>query len=417
MKKNLLYLLMAVFALNFISCKDDDNSPIIPAEDLNMTFGTDENTVLNLNYSNSPISGKQVKFNTKDNKTATLTLLDVIPGQSETIINNIQLVEGENEYTFNGNSAMTKATAGSIAYSGSIKKGELNLKLNVTMPDPKGWAGTYSLEKYTENAASGAIYFSWAGPDESLTTMYGQMFRTLGSMLLPQLLHSITLEADGNIRAEYYTGPIQADQEQMMGILMKLFMFNTAPDVETMAAFQPTGEYQKSSSNLAYWFEKEGQLYVKLNISAIIAQAMSDNSSTEDNETLINLINGVLNGTPAQIKQLLGTALDIDLSTISDATFAMLLDWVKNGIPMNVNNAEGHTYIFLNKTAFNPLMVEAVENPDAPGFNSDMIQLFMILTQAGIIPQDAQAAVLLLINLPGNWEATTTFNLGLDLKK
>ena len=145
MKKNLLYLLMAVFALNFISCKDDDNSPIIPAEDLNMTFGTDENTVLNLNYSNSPISGKQVKFNTKDNKTATLTLLDVIPGQSETIINNIQLVEGENEYTFNGNSAMTKATAGSIAYSGSIKKGELNLKLNVTMPDPKGWAGTYSL--------------------------------------------------------------------------------------------------------------------------------------------------------------------------------------------------------------------------------------------------------------------------------
>ena len=91
MKNRFLWLLILGVAL-FTACSDDDDKPLIAPSDLNTTFGEGE-TTLNMTYGGAALIGKQVKFSTTNSKTATLTLTDVIPGQAETTIDDIQLVE------------------------------------------------------------------------------------------------------------------------------------------------------------------------------------------------------------------------------------------------------------------------------------------------------------------------------------
>ena len=94
MKKNLLLLLMVIFTINFTSCKDDDDyTPLIPPSDINVTYGSDNNNKLNLSYSDVTLSGKQVKFATTDGRTASLTLMDILPGKAEATVENIALTE------------------------------------------------------------------------------------------------------------------------------------------------------------------------------------------------------------------------------------------------------------------------------------------------------------------------------------
>lgn len=115
----------------FAACNNDDETPLISPTDLNTTFGADAESKLTLTYSETPLAGKQVQFNTTDSKTATLTLKDVIPGETETVITDIQLVEGEGQYTFNGSSTTTRTAGIVVAYAGTVKKGELTLNLSV----------------------------------------------------------------------------------------------------------------------------------------------------------------------------------------------------------------------------------------------------------------------------------------------
>mgnify|MGYP000276062503 FL=1 len=106
------------------------------------------------------------------------------------------------------------------------------------------------------------------------------------------------------------------------------------------------------------------------------------------------------------------------MSSISDETFEMLLGWVNNGIPLNVKTTDkGHTYIYLDKTAFDPIMVDKEMSADSSdfGYGSDLFKLWKIMMDVKIIPEDAAAAIILLIGLPQNWPSTTGFDLGLDL--
>lgn len=425
MKKNLLFLLMAVFASTFIGCSDDDD-PMIPPTDLTATFGGDTENKLVINYSDSPISGKQVKFETKDSKTASITLIDVIPGKTEAVIDNIKLTEAEGEYIFTGSSTVTRATDYTVAYSGSIKKGELTLNLNVTMPDPKKWAKTYTLADYElgtitmgedkmENmVVASALHSKWEIEDEWGNIVFPMLARTIGGLVVPQVLKSVTLQSDGNITAEYSSGSIALDPSILMGLVFG----GPAPTEDYVKSLIPTSGWLTSPKDLAYWFEKDDKLYVKLNVPAIVAQAMSDNNS-EGNETLANIISNVLDGDAATIKNLLTQFTGLDFSQISNASFEMLLSWVKNGIPLNVASTDnGHTHIYLDKTAFDPIFTDREFSPDDKEFGtkSDLIKLWGLLLEAKIIPSDAAIAIVLLAPIPQNWHNTTGFELGLDLK-
>ena len=412
MKNRFLWLLILGVAL-FTACSDDDDKPLIAPSDLNTTFGEGE-TTLNMTYGGAALIGKQVKFSTTNSKTATLTLTDVIPGQAETTIDDIQLVEDNDKYTFEGTTSISRSTAsqGSIAYNGSVKKGELTLNLTVTMPDSQGWAKAYKLGDYTTVAsgkklavATGAAYVNYVitedGEDDNTS---GILFRNILCPMLPQVLQSITLESDGNVRANYVTGnEIQFDMKWALA---------SAPTEDALAQFIPTEGWIQSPKNLAYWFEKDGKLYLKLDIPAIIAQA---GGSAED-ATISTIINTILNENVATIKALLEGVLP-GISEISDVTFTMLLDWVKNGIPLNVKIVSEHTYLYLDRAAFDPIMIDNETPKDNYGYGqkADLMKLLMAMIKADLIPTDYQGAASLVLEMCQNWPNTSSFDLGLDL--
>lgn len=416
MKKNLLYVLALMATMTFFTACNDDDDPMISPSDLNMTFGSSENAQLTLNYGNALLTGKQVKFETTDSQTATLTLADIIPGEPQTIINNIQLVEGQDEYTFSGHTTVTRASATNIEYSGSIKKGALTLNLDVTMSDPNQWSKTYGLAELTlgdldygaakprpDVPIAGALYLSWSAPAASgmdLGKTNAVAYRGILGAILPQVLKSISLEPDGNISADYSSDAVEFDMSMINSLSAAM-----------IAELVSKKTWQSSPKNLAFWFEKDGKLYVKLNISAIIAQAMSDKGQTSENGTSTKSTGST--GTADQIRALL-RSLGIDMNT-SDKTLITLLDWVSNGIPLNVEVKDGHTYIYLNKEELDMIFASPVSSDEDPQYyeKSDFCQIINAFSSK--IPAEYAGMIGMVNQIPMQWPNTKEFSLGLDL--
>ncbi|WP_455592046.1 DUF4925 domain-containing protein [Bacteroides sp.] len=378
-------------------------------------IGTYSGNTLALSYGDGILTGKEVIFDATDGDNVSLLLKDVIPGEKETTLTGASITANR----FSGTSTTTNAT---VEYTGSRENKVLTLKLNVKMNDPKGWAKAYTLGEYTvgtldidgspmsDAVLTSSLYSKWGVEDLYYSSFFPMVFRTIGGMILPQVLQSITLEADGNVYAKYSPNSITFDPNWAMGLIFG----GGAPGPDVLNKLIPTDGWQQSPINLAYWFAKDGNLYLKLNIPAIVSQALGANNT----EALAPIIAQILSGDAATVKELIGSLLKVDVSSISDETFTMLLDWVNNGIPLNVKKADnGHTYIYLDKTAFDSIMVDNVYASDSDDFGagSDLFKLWMMLMQANIIPEDAGAAIILLIGMPQNWPSTTAFDLGLDL--
>ncbi|WP_278623965.1 DUF4925 domain-containing protein [Parabacteroides gordonii] len=407
MSKKLLYLLTLICSIClFTACGDDDEKK---EEEIDNSWeqvaGTYEGEKLALSYGETPLTGKKVTFSASSGTNGTLALTNVIPGEDATTISDIKVVKSE----FSGTATTTNAN---VEYTGSVKDEVMTLKLTVVMNDPNGWAKTYSLADYTtgtvegqEIVLTGGLYCNWVS--EGNGGAVAPMLRTIGSLLMPQVLKTVTLETDGNITASYHKGPIVFDQSVIMGLIMG----TPPPTAEEVKAMIPSDGWLDAPKNLAHWFVKDNKLYVKLNITAIISQVLGSDASG-----MSEIINSILQGDPATIKAMLSNLVPgLDLSSISDDTFEMLLNWTKNGIPMNVVTENGRTHMYLDKEALTPLMVDKTL-AETQGMNADIIKLWNLLVAAKVIPQEASAAFMILLNFPQNWPVTTEFGLGLDFK-
>ena len=431
MKKRLFYVCVLIIAtFTIAACSDDNNTPLIPAADLNTTFGSGE-AKLTMNYGGAAVVGKQVAFNTSDSKTATLTLKDVIPGEAETLISDIQLIEDKEEYTFEGTTTTTRTAGITISYSGAVKKGDLTLNLNVTMPNTQGWAKTYELgeltkgdEKYwiysrqglrppfkyilkeatrTETVIGSAGYvtiahtYPAAGTTAQDTinacniTTFTDKFRGALGCLLPQVLQTVTLESDGNITANYSSNPVSFEMSHLIDPQ------TTTP--EMVKALTDGRTWLQSPKNLAYWFEKDNKLYIKLNIAAIVSQSMG-------NDALSGIISTVLSSDVATIKNLL-KGLDTDITKLlvnmDDRTFSQILDWIKNGIPVKVSKANGHTHFYLDREVLDPIMKES--------------PIWLPIIEPMIPQESLSMAMSTINNILLGYAYTSKFELGLDLKQ
>ena len=159
----------------------------------------------------------------------------------------------------------------------------------------------------------------------------------------------------------------------------------------------------QSPADLASWSEQSGKLKVKLNVDAIIKQALED-SGNSDNSEIGSLVSSLL-GDAHQLKAILN-AMGAD---VSDLTINTLLDWVKNGVPLNVKTENGHTYIYLDKGQLDMLFKAGTDG------TSDFSKLMKAFSS--FIPQDYQMVVNMLNMIPNNWEVTEVFSIGLDLTK
>ena len=435
-------LLVACAAFFFTSCEETYNDKLFWPGELSQEYGSYiKPSTLDLTYSGEKLVGS-VSFITEDSKKGTLTLNDVIPGEKETSFR-VDLLEKEDNYTFSGETV--SAAGATVTYTGAITPKTMKLDLNVTMPQSQ-WMNSYLLSELTRGRGKDVVrnqetgQYEWGEADNQLLTaaLYtdmdlemvkdaGSLYATvstlikgMGGYLLPQLLRNVNLESDGNITAEYTTDEMQLgeqkfseinmdDPESMqqvsMFIMMKL-MFNTL-SAEDIAAATQGRAYAPSPRGLAHWYVKNDLLYVKLNLPAIISQAMQGQGKTVDGNLIAGIADAILKANPFLLKTLLGAvneSLDNSLlsmiANMDYQSFQMFFSWIKEGIPMHIEKVNGHTHIYLDRAALSPIIA----------FIPNLQPVMEGIPNFGPMLYDSY-----LVPLYDNWSIITKLDLGLDL--
>ena len=391
-----------------------------------LNLGTYTGATLTLTYSDVDMMGATVYY-TLSGTTPVLTLVNIVPGESSVSIESVYTDQ-------NGAFSGTATTSGGakVEYDGTVNvTNGMTLALNVTMPDKLQLGGTYgwaeienagSYEGQTGLPSSSGCYVdvvddngSAGGDNSSL----GFIVRPLLGGILPQVLRSVTFAADGNIRADYSSASVAiplADEydlndqtQQMMWLLGVMSGGFTQEKLDAMLVHK----YQSSPANLAHWFIKDGKLNVKLNVAAIVSQALADNGMT--GVDLSNIIDQVLDTNAQGLRELLTSLapmmgnyadfVQLVVGKASDDTLNTLLGWVKNGIPLNIKTVDGHTRIYLNHDDLD-FVIQLLKDPEV----YDALKA-MLPTQA------QEGAAGFVFQLCNDWENLSTFNIGLDLIK
>lgn len=366
--KKLFYV--ACMALLLASCEKTYNDKLFWPREISQEYGSYiKPYTLDLTYSGEKLAGKTVNFKTEDSETGTLTLNDVIPGENTTPINDVQLNEsGEKDaYTFNGTS-VTK-TGAEVKYSGRITPKAMQLSLEVTMAHYGSVANTYVFPAYSHTTTeevtvrnSGASYVNITVKEESesikpIILQIKQMATNVLDVLFPYILKDLTLERNGLVTANYTTSSINFDE------IIEIANANKT-DAEFKSLLRQR-TYVPSPIGLAYWNQTDDNSFVlQLNIPAIISLITQNNGQEIDNQLIIGIGEALIKSDPVRLKlalSALNTVLNNQILTyilkVDDATFTMLMPWLKNGIPMEISQTtKDHTYIYFNKESLTPFV-------------------------------------------------------------
>ena len=294
MKIKSLNYLFIVFALTslFASCDDDDN---VSAFSVDQTVFTD-NAGLTLTYSGAPLLGKQVEYQPVANTnkarlviSGTPFALDdmpslpgcgIIPGESTTTLDVDLDIKGD-AATFKGT---TKQGASTIDYEGFVSADDLDLHINVTLPENELTGKTFYLYKPEKmNTDFDPLILDWSY-NESLGFDYdgdgkddvteNHAFNLFASMMtIPMIgeysvrdflygvLSSVTFLPDGNIQARYKDVPTDAN-------------------------------FQSSPINLAtYQFVEKGKIKLFLNTTMIdFVSSMPKSKASRADDILMNAL-------------------------------------------------------------------------------------------------------------------------------
>ena len=101
-----------------------------------------------------------------------------------------------------------------------------------------------------------------------------------------------------------------------------------------------------------------------MNIPAIISLITQNNGQEIDNQLIIGIGEALIKSDPVRLKlalSALNTVLNNQILTyilkVDDATFTMLMSWLKNGVPMEISQTtKDHTYIYFNKESLTPFV-------------------------------------------------------------
>lgn len=469
--RNLRELLFVACAVLFLtSCEETYNDKLFWPGEISREYGSYiKPYTLDLTYSGEKLIGKTVNFKTEDSETGTLTLNGIIPGETTTPINHIQLYENGEKgcYTFSGtNITMGGAT---VKYNGSITPKAMQLDLNVAIaqsqlvgsynfPDFKlgtkniianmklesGGYGYIWTEK-TNQITEGAGYFN-VGDDAELTKRSNKLFangRILQSALcyfLPQLLNNVTLQADGNITASYTTSSLQiedkklneidqkSDMSALMSFGMKIlgYMNQTIKKEDVDKAVNKSErKFNVSPINLATWAKVDNKVIIKLNLPSIISLVINKSGKEIDPALIGGITEAIAKTDPIKLKSLLGTLnaiidnqfIDFILKNIDDHTFKMLFNWIVEGIPLGVETADSHTYLFLTKESTAPLIAilpklkttvsDLITLPDPSDENFFNMYMLKSLIE-GYLGTGSDSFY-------DCWQAAETIHLGIDL--
>lgn len=361
---------VACVALCLSACEENYNDKLFWPGEISREYGSYiKPFTLDLTYSGEKLIGKTVTFKTEDSETGTLTLNGIIPGEINTPINNIRLIEnGEKDaYTFSGtNVTMSGAT---VKFVGSVTPKAMKLSLNVLVNNANNTAQAYKFPPYSRTYGnetvrnSGASYVNITAAEgaggEFLVAIIEAIATNLLDALLPHVLSSVTLEKDGNIQASYTTSPI--NMEEIMEIT------NSDLSTNEFQAIIAQRSYSDSPNGLAYWsIAGKNDLLVQVDVASIISLIAQNNGQTIDSQLIAGISEALFKSDPIRLKSILSTInLILDNKAISTLiqmdkeTFSTIFFWLKNGIPLKIDRSEGHTFIYVTKETITPIFIAA----------------------------------------------------------
>ena len=265
MMKNKFLVLMILGIVFITSCSDDDDKD--SPKDFNGIYSTTSTErVLDLRYSDAVFIGKSVDFNSADGKSATLKLQGVVPGESETVFSDVQLVENNSVYTF---VAENKNDVRTVALEGSIVKGKLTVDVDV---------------KFVQNELMkkwklSTVKMTWLPKDYYLvegklnTGGVATLLSLGGGMLLKQYLQDVAFLEDGNIVATY-NAAVATDENP-----------------------EPDADWRLSELNLAHYYVKDDICYVYPNVEMIMQQVEADKiGRSTGSDPMLSLLEQLLTG-------------------------------------------------------------------------------------------------------------------------
>lgn len=444
MKKNLFYLFALICSMGlFTACSDDDdntNWKKLPTQVI-----TSENLSLETNIPTS--SDASVKLAMANAQNGVLTLNKVVRGTDEVAVDVTVTEQPDGTFKFQGEKSITATTksAWQLLSSTSVKvSGTITLEGKATIAVSTAASGDIVKKyllcdaiHYADSKDRTNVYapgrLSWVSPygEGSNAGIAADNIATVGtnilSALMMQLLKDVEFKADGSIVANYAEEiNISMDQMIMAGM-------GSLPSTDGIT-------WKTSPANLAYWYVKGEQIYVVLNIPAIVSEAMKDAEGSEMTpESIMQIVEMVKGMSGADIKKLLGQLLagigkdnmlgKLDLSKIADSDIEKLIGYVTEGFPLSYKTSQleikkgeevvrtvNDLSIYLDKGLFDifmPAVYPMLPDLDTllKGMEIDMYgqkmplwSMIQLLTGLNSITE-----------IEGIWEATTKFNLGISL--
>jgi hypothetical protein len=242
-----------------------------------------------------------------------------------------------------------------------------------------------------------------------------------------ELLKDVEFKADGSIVANY-AEEINITMDQMISAGMGMM-----PSTDGI-------KWKTSPANLAYWYLKGEQIYVVLNIPAIVEEAMKDSeNSNMTSESIMNMVEMVKGMSGADIKKLLDPILKglgennilskLDISKIADSDIERLIGYITEGFPLNYKTSqleikEGEEVvrtvndisIYLDKSIFDifmPAIYPMLPDVDTllKGMEIDFYGQKMPLWPLLSTLTGLQS----MTEIEDIWKVTTVFNLGINL--
>lgn len=314
MKKKLLYLFTVLCTLSFFTACSDDDDPKDPTVlDVNTAYSGDK---LDLKYSDVQLLGKEVAFDTKDGKTATITMKGnsslgellgqlkstaatpamapgVIPGEITTTISNVPLILSGETYTFEGE--YTGASGVKATYSGEVQKDKLTMSVKATLP-ANDLTGNWAL-------AAQPLNLAWTAGDAMID---------LTSLNIPQITTPLPVSVVAPMLGSMMLAP------KLQGVLESI---SYGADGNIVASYKKAGasDWTASPLNLAQYYIKDSKLYVQLNIDQIMATVQANKNKSK---------------------------ADLDLSAII-ALIQPLMSYLSEGVPLSYTVSNGTAQVTL----------------------------------------------------------------------
>lgn len=274
MKK--ICLLNFMYAIAFIglftACDDNEYDGPEPDEvtaNYSNKLADGDRASLALTYSGSELIGKSVYFKTTDAKTAEMTLINVLPHESQTKIENISLTpDGNNGYAFSGNATAT-ATGTAFKYDGTVTDGKLTVNLSeVKVPENEiTTTGTWNLVHARDTTVDRIEPAPAPLPPTLKVKYYTQYYTLYGSVGIP-----------GQLVSGAYSLVLKGMLQDVISASLNSITFNA--DGNITASYLQNEAWTDSPVNLATYYIKDSLLYVTPNVDMIIRQIRLNQAKT-----------------------------------------------------------------------------------------------------------------------------------------